>query len=695
MLKHIAEQQRLIKSNIASQFVSTDSSKKKCCAIALFNDKQEILLLKRNSQDGFHPSTWCLPGGGIDFGEKPVDALKREVQEEIGVSEECYYVYTNSVVKLPDVEIHYFVGNLEKDSMPFITLNEAEHVQYRWCKTDEWMCMNLILDLKKHLCKMLSINESQIPVLTDDELDDMMEKGEIDSIEFVEHTQESDFILKSIGIDNKILAVVAVKDDLQKGGGEGSRGGKIIGHTKSGKPIYGTHVTNYDSSNWKEEMKHIENTTKDYTDEDHEDAAKLHSDLSYERKTFNKVYPEHKTLGVRHVKNGISTRVQDHIKDSSERIARMHWGKASDVQVEKYKKEHGNNGVDENYEAFMKYSKEGKGTHAKLELKKEDFDYIIPDRVLPDGRKHYLVKTKKPLNWTGSTRNHESYKMWEELKKGFADDLQKGVAATIGEVRTWDGKRYKKQANGKWMQVSEHGMTKEEHADKATKLYPKGTITSKNFHKKASSDKHREQASKLDSKQYDETELNSKTGSGRHKLLVDAHNQAKGILENFNKNKPTDYQGKINHVSAENRVAETRKKLREHIEEHYNQHGELLDSGDHDLNQKMKDKYMSKSTTDDLQKGHSFPIGTIHNGYKKVKDGVWKKVSGEGKTRAEHLRLQEQAIDAQSQHQSTRNHAQVKWWGEESVKHMISAKDLDDKDYDDVHVLGDKEKDKS
>jgi mutator protein MutT len=50
------------------------------------NKKGEILLAKRNQ-----PKTaeihgkWEFVGGGIDFGEDPIFALKREVKEEIGV----------------------------------------------------------------------------------------------------------------------------------------------------------------------------------------------------------------------------------------------------------------------------------------------------------------------------------------------------------------------------------------------------------------------------------------------------------------------------------------------------------------------------------------------------------------------------------------------------------------------------------
>ena len=50
------------------------------------------------------------------------------------------------------------------------------------------------------------------------------------------------------------------ENDIKKGG-EGSRGGKIIGHTKSGKPIYENKKAH---------------TYKDFTEQDHRDASETH-----------------------------------------------------------------------------------------------------------------------------------------------------------------------------------------------------------------------------------------------------------------------------------------------------------------------------------------------------------------------------------------------------------------------------------
>lgn len=269
MLKEIQQRNELLKANLISQFKSI-MIKKICCALILENTKGEILLLKRNSQDLFHPSTWCLPGGGIESGEYPDKAIQRETQEEAGIDSDCYSLSMRDVIKLPDVEIHYFMGCLEPEMTPFIRLNEEEHVQYKWCKKEEWLSMNLILDLKEHLCKFFHINSlSMVPqsMMTEEVLEDMFNKGEIIAIENVDIEKGNSMnmnLMKSVTYsDNRTGIVQVITNDLEKGG-EGSRGGKIIGHTKSGKPIYDISM---------------HTTHKLFSHQDHKDAAVLNSEL--------------------------------------------------------------------------------------------------------------------------------------------------------------------------------------------------------------------------------------------------------------------------------------------------------------------------------------------------------------------------------------------------------------------------------
>lgn len=60
---------------------------------------------------------------------------------------------------------------------------------------------------------------------------------------------------------NKILSCYSI-DDIEKSG-PGSRGGKVIGYTKSGKPIYDSHHSSYSN----------------FSPQDHHDATEVHTNL--------------------------------------------------------------------------------------------------------------------------------------------------------------------------------------------------------------------------------------------------------------------------------------------------------------------------------------------------------------------------------------------------------------------------------
>lgn len=51
-------------------------------ALAMYRDN--VILIRKSR--GPYTGRWDLPGGGVEFGESPLDALVREVQEETGLS---------------------------------------------------------------------------------------------------------------------------------------------------------------------------------------------------------------------------------------------------------------------------------------------------------------------------------------------------------------------------------------------------------------------------------------------------------------------------------------------------------------------------------------------------------------------------------------------------------------------------------
>ncbi len=83
----------------------------------------------------FLPDAYELPGGHMDFGENPVDGLKRELNEEFGMPAEVgdpFFVctYTNRIKQSHSIEVVYFarfIGGLER-----ITLNPDDHSSFDW-----------------------------------------------------------------------------------------------------------------------------------------------------------------------------------------------------------------------------------------------------------------------------------------------------------------------------------------------------------------------------------------------------------------------------------------------------------------------------------------------------------------------------------------------------------------------------------
>jgi 8-oxo-dGTP pyrophosphatase MutT (NUDIX family) len=75
-----------------------DSSLYRIAAKAIIVKEGRILLVKE--QEGW----WSLPGGGIDHGEQPLEALKRELSEELGVEVQS--------IDIEDRLVKFDIGNV-------------------------------------------------------------------------------------------------------------------------------------------------------------------------------------------------------------------------------------------------------------------------------------------------------------------------------------------------------------------------------------------------------------------------------------------------------------------------------------------------------------------------------------------------------------------------------------------------------
>jgi 8-oxo-dGTP diphosphatase len=77
---------------------------RKLVVAGLVGDGPRILVTQRRA-DQVHPLAWELPGGKIEPGESPEEALARELREEIGVAVEVGPIWDALFHAYPDFDV--------------------------------------------------------------------------------------------------------------------------------------------------------------------------------------------------------------------------------------------------------------------------------------------------------------------------------------------------------------------------------------------------------------------------------------------------------------------------------------------------------------------------------------------------------------------------------------------------------------
>ncbi len=128
---------------------------KKAVLVIVYNEKGEVLLLKRTSDHPLFPNEWCLPGGKLDWiikGPEAIDieflclmngeweeyaaAAYRELKEETGIK--GYLLSEQSVFLCDDYYVCkvFTVANPVVSNEVTVKFPNREHVEYGWFDLD-------------------------------------------------------------------------------------------------------------------------------------------------------------------------------------------------------------------------------------------------------------------------------------------------------------------------------------------------------------------------------------------------------------------------------------------------------------------------------------------------------------------------------------------------------------------------------
>lgn len=103
----------------------------------ILRDNNLLLAVKRSLNDDFFPGAWEFPGGHLEVGETIKEGLARELNEEIGFSEDFNPIITNYTdeiknkngILIHNIEIDFIINTKKEDVNVVLS---AEHTEYQW-----------------------------------------------------------------------------------------------------------------------------------------------------------------------------------------------------------------------------------------------------------------------------------------------------------------------------------------------------------------------------------------------------------------------------------------------------------------------------------------------------------------------------------------------------------------------------------
>lgn len=119
---------------------------------ALFEKDKKILLVKDPK------GIWEMPGGRIEHGETPEEALKRELQEELGWNNVDIKNIVDSWTfssEVDDTQYHFIILTYICDSSEEEIKENDEYTEYRWVPVDEIDGLNMRDGYKKTIKKFI------------------------------------------------------------------------------------------------------------------------------------------------------------------------------------------------------------------------------------------------------------------------------------------------------------------------------------------------------------------------------------------------------------------------------------------------------------------------------------------------------------------------------------------------------------
>ena len=126
-----------------------------CLGAFIADNKKRLLIVKKSLREQIDPGMWVVPGGKIHPDEHVIDALKREVKEEVGLTIKGYQWIGEDVFKVDNKFFHAAHFLCKVKSTKKIVL-EKNLLEYKWITKSQVANFQIPKNLKKEILNVFN-----------------------------------------------------------------------------------------------------------------------------------------------------------------------------------------------------------------------------------------------------------------------------------------------------------------------------------------------------------------------------------------------------------------------------------------------------------------------------------------------------------------------------------------------------------
>ena len=115
----------------------------------IVNNNKRLLIVKKSPHEAIDAGLWTIPGGKVYVKEPIIDALKREVNEEVGLTISSYQWIGEDVFKSNG--FHYHAQHFLCHSLNHKIKLEKKLLEYRWITQDKINNYEFPINIKKRI----------------------------------------------------------------------------------------------------------------------------------------------------------------------------------------------------------------------------------------------------------------------------------------------------------------------------------------------------------------------------------------------------------------------------------------------------------------------------------------------------------------------------------------------------------------